>query len=812
MSSPASNRFVCIHGHYYQPPRENPWLEAVEVQDSAAPYHDWNQRVTAECYAPNAAARLLDAQGAITGLRNNYNRISFNFGPTLLAWMEHARPNVYAQIVLADQESRRRLGRGNAVAQVYGHCIMPLANRRDQQTQVRWGIADFVHRFGRRPDGMWLPETAVDRSTLTALAENGIRFTILAPTQAARVRYAGGAWEDVHDGRIDCTRPYHCTLRPGLTITVFFYDADLAHAVAFGGLLNDGRELTRRLTAAGEGRSGPQLVHIATDGESYGHHHRFGVMALAAAVEALDADAQVQLTNYAAYLDRVPVHDEVEVRDNTSWSCAHGIERWRANCGCNSGAHPGWQQAWRAPLRAALDWLKTRLDDLFERHGETRLRDSWGARDAYAAVLLERTDDQRHAFLEKHAFGHPGGPERSRIWKLLEMQRYGLLSFTSCGWFFDEPSGIETVQVLTYAARALQLASELGSNLEPEFLRRLQPLHSNLPSGSDGRQLYRQLVRPLVTDRARMMAHYAITSLFDAPAGDAPAYASRVVSSERAVEDAGASRFAVGRARLIFAPTEESDEYLYAALHVGGHDIQCAVALNTATMDYPQLQTNLRATFLTEPLAELVRRIDRNFGGTAYTLHDVFVAERRRILDRVTSQAMAECTAEYERIVSNNRRLLDFLAQVHVPLPQALRVAATFVLQRWLEQRVAGFVAQTESAAAALAVWADAQRWDVTPSTDVVRPMLERALEQAVAGIGQHRAEAVVARAHAVLDLAHALGLTLNTWEAQNQYYVLITTNGRHRWTAALLGEVRRLGERLSFHLQEWKALAARAA
>lgn len=593
---------------------------------------------------------------------------------------------------------------------------------------------------------------------------------------------------------------------------IFFYDADIAHAVAFSGLLNDGHELARRLTVAGVDRNGPQLLHIATDGESYGHHHRFGEMALAAAIESIDRDALAQLTNYAAYLDRVAVHDDVEVRDNTSWSCAHGVERWRANCGCNSGGHPGWQQTWRAPLRAALDWLKTQLDDLFERQGETRLRDPWAARDAYAAVLLDRRGEQRQAFLERHAFEHPIGPDRVRIWKLLEMQRYALLSFTSCGWFFDEPSGIETVQVLTYAARTLQLASELGTSFEPEFLRVLQPLRSNLPAFGDGRQLYRQLVRPLVTDGARLMAHYAITSLFDPPAAEARVYAARVVASDRAVEDAGVARVALGRARLLFEPTEESAEYIYAALHLGGHDIQCAVSPTATSTDFALLQTALRATFLAEPLTELVRRIDRDFGGAAYTLHDVFVAERRRILDHVTAQAMRECTAEYERMMGNNRRLLDFLAQVHVPLPQELRVAATFVLQRWLEQRIAGFVAQTEAADAALAVWADAQRWGITPSTDAAGHLLERALEQAVAGIGQHRAEAAVARAHAVLDLAHALGLTLNTWEAQNQYYVLIATNGRHRWTAALLGEIRRLGERLSFRLQEWKALAARAA
>ena len=357
--SVAAKPFVCIHGHFYQPPRENPWLEAVEIQDSAAPYHDWNERVTAECYAPNTATRVLDARGAITALRNNYTRISFNFGPTLLSWMERARPDVYAQILLADQQSAQRFGRGNALAQVYGHCIMPLASRPDQRTQVRWGIADFVHRFGRRPDGMWLPETAVDRATLTVLAEHGLRFTILAPTQAACVRYGDGAWIEVRHGGIDCTRPYRCTLGGGRDIIVFFYDTDIARAVAFGGLLNNGRELAARLAATAAAGGATALAHIATDGESYGHHHHFGDLALAAALDSLEHEHHVQLTNYAAYLDHVSVQDAVEIHDNSSWSCVHGIERWRAHCGCNCGAHPDWQQTWRTPLRQVLDWLKT---------------------------------------------------------------------------------------------------------------------------------------------------------------------------------------------------------------------------------------------------------------------------------------------------------------------------------------------------------------------------------------------------------------------------------------------------------------------
>lgn len=815
MSTAGEERFVCIHGHFYQPPRENPWLEAVEVQDSAAPYHDWNERVTAECYAPNAVARLLDEIGRITALHNNYERISFNFGPTLLSWMEQARPSLYAQILAADQASARRYGRGNAIAQVYGHCIMPLAGRRDQQTQVCWGIADFVHRFGRRPDGMWLPETAVDRRTLAVLAENGIRFTILSPLQAARVRYAGGEWQDVHDGRIDWLRPYRCTLDSGLEITIFFYDPGIAHGIAFAGLLNDGRELARRLTAAALAGSAaphvqPPLVNIATDGESYGHHHRFGEMALAAAIDSIDRGGQAQLTNYAAYLDKVKVLDDVEIHENSSWSCAHGVERWRANCGCNAGSLPGWQQAWRTPLRKALDWLNGKLDAMFEQQGAKVLRDPWAARDAYLTVVLRRDSEEREAFLLRHAVTPVDARARIRLWRLLEMQRYGLLSFTSCGWFFNDPTGIETVQVLSYAARALQLAAECGAHLEPEFLRHLQTMQSNLPESGDGRQLYRHLIRPQVTDPGRVVAHYAMNSLFSAVERETRVYAFRVTSLEHGLERSGATGLAVGRARLRSEATEETCDFTYAALYLGGHDMHCAAA--ETIQDYAGLQAHLVATFFAEPLTELVRSIDHAFGGVYYTLRHLFVAERRRILDHLTSQLMAACSADYERIVGNNRRLLDFLAQARVPLPQALEVATTYVMQQRLEQAVSACMADGMEAAPVLAVWVDIQRWRITPALERVRKLLEQALVAAVMSLAQADVQSGLVRAHRVLDLAASLGLQLDPWEAQNHYYVLITTAGTRPWSAALVPELRRLGERLSFHLREWDTLTVRAA
>lgn len=492
-------RYLCIHGHFYQPPRENPWLEVIEAQESAAPFHDWNERITAECYAPNAAARVLSGDGRIA-VRNNYERISFNFGPTLLIWMQAAHPEVYTQILRADRISERRFGHGNALAQVYGHCILPLASEVDRTTQVRWGIADFIHRFGRDPEGMWLPETAVDLASLQTLAEHGIRFTILAPSQARRVRHGHGPWVETARSPLDTLRPYRCRLAHGKEIVIFFYEGDPAHDIAFNGLLHDGvamaRRLMERVTAAPAGA----LISVATDGESYGHHHRFGEMALAAALDAVDASQGVQLTNYASYLARQAVHDEVEIHEQSAWSCAHGIERWRSDCGCHTGGQPGWNQAWRAPLRSSLEWLKGELDTLFVERGAALFHDPWAARNDYIHILLavhETSLDERYReqLLAQHGRA-ASAAAANESWRLLEMQRFGLLCFTSCAWFFDDCAGIETTQILIYAARAIELAAALGRGLEADFLERLAAMHSNLPGRPDGRKLYDQLIRP----------------------------------------------------------------------------------------------------------------------------------------------------------------------------------------------------------------------------------------------------------------------------------------------------------------------------
>ena len=486
------SRLVCVHGHFYQPPRENPWTGEVDLEVSARPYHDWNERITAECYAPLGS-----------GSPSTYSRMSFNFGPTLLAWLETNSPEAYRAVIEADRASRTRFsGHGSAIAQAYNHAILPLANHRDKVTQVAWGIRDFEFRFGRRPEGMWLPETAVDDDTLEVVAEKGISFTILAPSQAARVREPGGEWREVAGG-VDPREAYRVPLRSGRAISVFFYDGGLANAVAFGNLARSGSDLARALLERFENSPEPQLVHVATDGETYGHHVAVADRSLAQALDAIEASGFARLTNYGEHLERFPPRREALVVSKTSWSCSHGVGRWTDDCGCSAGraaSHP-----WRRPLREALDWLRDTLAPLYEAAASGLLRDPWAARDDFIEVILDPSDASVDRFFERHGIITLTPEERGVALGLLELQRNLLLMYTSCGWFFDDPAGLETRQILRYAARAVELAEEhLGGSIEPLFLRLLERVRSGLGEKPDGSELYRTLRAPLPPSAAAL--------------------------------------------------------------------------------------------------------------------------------------------------------------------------------------------------------------------------------------------------------------------------------------------------------------------
>jgi alpha-amylase/alpha-mannosidase (GH57 family) len=677
-------RYICIHGHFYQPPRENPWLEAIERQDSAYPYHDWNERITAECYRPNARARILDEKDRIIDIANNYSRISFNFGPTLLSWLEEQAEDVYRAVREADAESRDRFaGHGSALAQAYNHVILPLANRRDKETQVRWGIRDFERRFERRPEGMWLPETAVDTETLEVLAAEGLAFTVLAPSQASRVRPIGGRpWKDVSGGRIDPSRAYQARLPSGRRIALFFYDGPISRAVAFEGLLRKGEYLAGRLAGAfSDERDWAQLVHIATDGETYGHHHRQGEMALAYALRHIEATGLARLTNYGEYLERHPPTHEVEIFEQTAWSCVHGVGRWWTDCGCNSGSHAGWSQAWRTPLRNALDWLRDELAPRFESAAGELLKEPWRVRDAYIDLILDRAAESRGRFLEEHRSRELSEAEQVRVLQLLELQRHAQLMYTSCGWFFDELSGIETVQVIQYAGAALHLARELfGDGLEQGFLDRLAAARSNLPEHGDGARLYARWVKPAVVDLAKVGAHYAISSLFEGYPEHMRLYSYAVDREDQRIVQAGRARLLLGRAWLLSEITQERQYLTYGVLHYGDHTVVAGVREHRGEEAFEEMARDASAAFERADFPEAVRVMDRHFGSSNYSLKTLFRDEQRKLLGLILESTLEETAAVYRQIYENHAPLMRFIGDLGVPLPRVLRTTAEFVL------------------------------------------------------------------------------------------------------------------------------------
>ena len=685
-------RYLCIHGHFYQPPRENPWLEDVELQDSAYPYHNWNERITSECYAPNAAARIQDSHGHILDIVDNYSRISFNFGPTLLSWLEKHSPATYEAILESDRRSRRLFsGHGSAMAQCYNHMIMPLANARDKKTQVIWGVRDFRYRFGRPPEGMWLPETAVDLESLDLMAQQGIKFTVLSPYQAHRVRHSRkDKPHDVTGGRIDPKRGYLCRLPSGRSITIFFYDGPVAQEVAFSDMLNRGEDFAHRLVGTFTTDHAPELVHIATDGETYGHHRRFGDMALAYCLRYVQDRGIARLTVYGEFLKKHPPEWEVEIYENTSWSCAHGVDRWRADCGCRMGGNH-WSQKWRGPLRQALDWLRDELASIYAREMGRLACDPWQIRDDYIDIILDRSPRKVREFLAVHCSRPLSEQETVQALRLLEMQRHGMLMYTSCGWFFDEISGIESTQVLGYAGRALQLArSAAGVDLEERFLKRLEKAASNLPEWENGARIYLKAVKPGRLDLIRVAAHHAIASLFRDEEEQAKIYCYATEDEVRDRLRAGTLQLAVGRTRVRSEVTWAEGTFAYAVLHLGAQNLNAGVQAFTDEAAFEKMHRQMRDAFERSDIPEIIRLMDHHFGDHNYTLWHLFKDEQRRVLGQVMALTLEDLENSYRAIYNNHFILVRFLHEIGMPVPTELSVPMQIALhgqlRRLLEQ------------------------------------------------------------------------------------------------------------------------------
>ena len=802
--------YICIHAHFYQPPRENPWLEAIEYQESAYPYHDWNQRIAAECYQPNSAARILDRNGHIDRIVNNYSGISLNFGPTLLSWMAVEDPATYARIIEADKESRKRFsGHGSAIAQAYNHPILPLCNHRDKITQIQWGIGDFVHRFGRLPESMWIPETAVDLETLDLMAQMGLKFAILAPHQARRVRKRGErSWHTITSQNIDPSMAYEISLPTGRRMAIFFYDGPISRAVGFEKLLSDGAAFVGRLMSAfSNERKWAQIVHIATDGETFGHHHRFGDMALAYALNSIESGSKARLTNYGEYLEKHPPDHLVEIWENSSWSCSHGISRWIEDCGCNTGAHANWQQKWRTPLREALDWLRNHLEDLYEDEAVAFVKDPWAARNDYIEVILDRSLESVERYLTKHKTHDLTNEERSRILKLLELQRHAMLMYTSCGWFFDDISGIETVQILRYAGRAIQLGEELfgRDNIESDFLEILQNALSNDPKIGNGRDLYMKFVRPAMIDKHKAVGHYAVSSLFQDYPDRSELYSYIVDRQYSKMVTSGLSKLAVGRCKITSKMTWASFEGEYVVVHLGDHNLSGGV--RDCKGDHPAQEAfrEIIHAFEKGDLPTVFRIIDDDFGQSAFSLGSLFKDEQRRVLDILLKAAKADLEEANRQTFERTAPLMRYLMNLGLTLPPSFRNIAAAVVN---SQLLHAFQAERLNPDQIEELLEAAKLWQV----ELDKEGLEYALREKIETLAQKSRDnpgelLSLKNIAAAVHLTPKLPFTVNFYRTQNIYYELLRESYPKLKTAAAKGdknsrawaeEFRRLGAKLS--------------
>ena len=705
----ATGVYVTVHGHFYQPPRENPYLDAIERQPSASPFHDWNERIHHECYRPNAFARILNDYADVVGIVNNYEYLSFNIGATLMSWLERYDVEVYQKILEADRKSAERLnGHGNAIAQVYNHIIMPLANERDKYTQIRWGIEDFRSRFGRMPEGMWLAETAVDYPTLEVLVAEGIKFIILAPSQAERCRMIPTdeqpvtQWLEVGGSQIDPTRPYRCYLKPTLSnsdplstsstfasnddttdtpyIDIFFYDGPISRDMGFNDVLSSSHHLVGRIGQAVRGDNRPsQLISVATDGETFGHHKGGTEKCLAYAFTEEFRSRGWTVTNFAHYLSINPPSWEVELKPVTAWSCAHGVDRWQEDCGCGGGG--SWNQKWRRPLRNALNWVRDQLVPIFEETGRKFFRDPWLARDEYIKVVRDRSPANIDRFLTRHRVRKLSPAEQIDALRLLEMQRHALLMYTSCGWFFEELSRPEGVQILRYASRAIELAGDVaGVQLEKGFLKRLGMAPSNVEFFKHGAEVYRQLVLSAQISFKQVAAQYAISSLFTTYPQQQRLYCYDVHQLDYQLQRMGSLTVAVGQVRMVSEITWESEHLVFAVLHLGGWDFHCCIQTFAGRRAYSQLKDKVFASLKQASAAHAILAMSELFGNQSFSLQNLFAEERHRIMRLLSQETLARLDKLYAQVYRDNYGVLMAFQRDELPVPQELQVAAEVAL------------------------------------------------------------------------------------------------------------------------------------
>lgn len=780
MEKSTTEKFLTIHGHFYQPPRENPWLEAIELQDSALPFHDWNERICKECYNPNSVSRIVDNKNQILDIVNNYQYMSFNFGPTLLSWMEEFAPLTYERIIKADIDSiSEHSGHGNALAQVYNHMIMPLANAHDKETQVKWGIRDFEYRFGRKPEGIWLAETAVDDATLKVLVDNGIKFTILSPYQALKIRKTGDKeWQDVSWGNIDPARSYKYTLKGDSkkSIALFFYDGAISKSVAFDELLKDGNRFIKRLKeGVSETRNYPQLVNIATDGESYGHHTKFGDMALSYVLKIKAEDEGFKITNYAEYLDKYESDYEVDIKQASSWSCFHGVGRWKEDCGCSTGGHPGWNQKWREPLRNALDYLRDELAKVFEAEGPKYFNDNpWAIRNKYIDVILDRNYVTIRKFQKENFKPDLTEEQKVKGMELLEIQRQAMLMYTSCGWFFSEISGIETVQIMKYAARAMQLVARFtNEDFETHFKDILSQAKSNIAEFGTGKDIYERFVKPSVVTAKQIACLWAISSLYQDFEDEEDVYCYTVKRHSYQKVQKGSSNFLVGHIEISSKVTLQKADLMFALMQYAGGDFHCAIKEFSNDAEFNELQATLIKTFALNPITEIIRTLDEKFGKEYFTLKDIFIEERKKILQILLKDQLEKFGNTYKEMYDQGKGSIYHMQNLGLEIPKEFKISAEYALSHRYNDLLAGSDGFVEAPIVQQIkdINFEAKRMNIaidkTPSNKNFAKRIITNLNRLTKSFEIQQADTIIE----LFEIVEKLDLQIDISEAQNIYY-----------------------------------------
>jgi alpha-amylase/alpha-mannosidase (GH57 family) len=790
---------VIIHGHFYQPPRENPWTGAVEREESAAPAHDWNERIHSECYRANAFARIVNGKGQIERIVNNYANLSFNFGPTLMRWLDAVHPETAARIVAADVVSRRRHGgHGGAIAQAYNHAILPLCNERDLRTQIKWGVADFKHRFAREPEALWLPETACNDEVMGALIDAGMTYAILSPHQAERVRPLssngnGEVWKSVADGSIDPRMAYKYFHRDGSgrSLTLFFYDDGIARGVAFENLLWSSEVLLERLLrGAGDGA----MVNVATDGESYGHHFKFGDRCIAYALEVEAPKRGIEVTNYGEFLARHPPRDEVEIKSGpdgqgTAWSCIHGVGRWFKNCGCHTGGAAGWNQEWRTPLRAAFDLLRDEGAARFEEIGANVFRDPWKARDGFIEVILQRAA-AHESFLARHARRKLDDRQRVNALTLLDMQRNAMLMYTSCGWFFNELSGIETVQTLKYAGHTMDLMESLGVPAPRQrFLEVLGQAQSNLPQMGNGADVFRRFVPACRVTPKRIAAHLTISRL--ANQGASESWIGDYFCREENVrhEKNGRIALATGRVMVRNAILGKSDQFACAALHLGGVDFYCALRESAESDQMEDAIEKLWAKFPAASLAAMIGIVQEEFGREEFGLEDILPDGQLAICEMIFDGLLGGFTDQFARVYEEYNRAVEMVQGFGFEPPQQFRQLSEFTLGRRFKRALTLAQPSHDSAAykGAIEIANLAEKRGYQIDMDFAGERLGAMVNEMVSRAVERPSRAIINAALDLLAISRQLRVTLNLDASQERLYHAFLAGAFHAGQLARL-------------------------